>query len=96
MKFAVCVTFKIAPDHWEDFLELMHANAAMSLEKEDGCLQFDVCTDDTRPNEVFLYEIYGSPESFQLHLQSDHFQDFDANVSGMIETKQVATYSSVR
>lgn len=95
MKFAVCVTFKIKPEHWDEFLPLMQANAACSLEREEDCLQFDVCRDEARAFEVFLYEIYASPEAFEGHLQSAHFKDFDSKVSGMIEEKNVKTYSIV-
>ena len=95
MKFAVCVTFKINPGHWGKFLEHMRENAATSLRLEDGCLQFDVCTDEAHPYEVFLYEIYTSAQAFDEHLQSDHFRNFDLIVSDMIEDKRVITYSKV-
>ena len=95
MRFAVCVTFKIFPGHWVEFKRLMNENASTSLSSEEGCLQFDVCTDEDRPCELFLYEIYSSREAFQLHLGTDHFMRFDAQVTNMIEDKQVATYSEV-
>lgn len=96
MKFAVCVTFRIAAEHWDAFLKLMHDNAQASLNLEVDCLQFDVCTDPARPNEVFLYEIYTSPEAFEQHLQSAHFRVFNSETSEMIEDKQVTTYSVVK
>ncbi|MEM9278602.1 MAG: putative quinol monooxygenase [Pseudomonadota bacterium] len=96
MKFAVCVTFNIIPDHWDQFLKLMNENAANSLANEEGCIQFDVCTDEACPHEAFLYEIYTSPEAFRLHLQSDHFRSFDLAVSSMIKDKHIKTYSRVK
>ncbi|MDJ0613176.1 MAG: putative quinol monooxygenase [Rhizobiaceae bacterium] len=92
MKFAVCVTFKINPKYWNQFLELMMNNAMTSKIVEDGCLQFDVCRDDAHPYEVFLYEIYTSAEAFDLHLKSEHFLEFDAKVSDMIQEKTVKTF----
>jgi quinol monooxygenase YgiN len=92
MKFAVIVTFKILPRYWEKFLDLMYENAATSLKVESGCHQFDVCTDERHPNEVFLYEIYTSPAAFDTHLKSEHFRAFDDNVSSMIEVKTVKTF----
>ncbi|MEM9330351.1 MAG: putative quinol monooxygenase [Pseudomonadota bacterium] len=95
MTFAVCVTFQINPEYWDAFLDLMRENAAASLKLEAGCLQFDVCTDASLPYEVFLYEIYKSSEAFEAHLNSEHFRDFDVNVTKMIKDKQVKTYTMV-
>ncbi|MEM7291172.1 MAG: putative quinol monooxygenase, partial [Pseudomonadota bacterium] len=92
----VCVTLDILPRHLEQFMEIMELNAKTSLAQEPGCRQFDVCTDEARPNEVFLYEIYDSPEAFQHHLTSQHFIRFDADVSAMVKSKSVKTYAGVR
>ncbi|PRY20930.1 quinol monooxygenase YgiN [Aliiruegeria haliotis] len=93
--FAVTVIFRTAPGAMEAFLPLMRANAATSLAEEPGCRVFDVCTDPSRPDEVFLYEIYDSEEAFQIHLKSAHFLEFDASVAAMVVKKTVATYREV-
>lgn len=95
MAFAVCVTFQIKSKSLEAFLPLMSENASTSLREEEGCLRFDVCTDDDRINEVFLYEIYASPDAFQVHLESKHFLKFDSKVKAMIADKQVKTFKTV-
>ena len=95
MKFAVCVTFKILPDHSENFIRLIYKNAATSLELEEDCLQFDVCIDEAYPDEVFLYEVYTSPDAFVIHINSQHFIEFDDRVSSMIEDKTVKTFRMV-
>ena len=93
--FAVVVTFKIKLDDWRRFLPLMRENARKSLAEERECHHLDVLTDADRPSEVFLYEIYSSPEAFEDHLKSPHFLVFDAAVSVMIEDKTVATYRMI-
>lgn len=93
--FAVTVTFKIRPASWNLFLPLMRQNAQTSLTEEAGCRQFDVCTDQARLGEVFLYEHYDSAAAFKLHLESEHFRAFDAAVADMIESKDVATFGIV-
>jgi len=79
----------------EDFIPLMHSNAQTSLTQEQGCHRFDVLTDENRPNEVFLYELYQNRGAFDVHLASSHFKLFDAAVSDMIAEKDIRTYSSV-
>lgn len=95
MTYAVCVTFDIHEDQVDAFMPFMIKNAQTSLKDEDGCLQFDVLTDPSRPSEVFLYELYVSANAFQVHLASDHFQAFDAAVSSMIANKTVKIFTQV-
>jgi autoinducer 2-degrading protein len=93
--FAVVVTFQIHPEQTVDFLAHMQANATTSKEAEPGCLQFDVCTDVARPNEVFLYEVYTDRAAFDAHLQSAHFKAFDSIAGPMIASKVIQTYAQV-
>jgi quinol monooxygenase YgiN len=95
MPYAVVVTFTIKPDAFDDFMPLMRGNARTSLLEEVGCHLFDVATDPVRQNEVFLYEIYSDRAAFEAHLASAHFKNFDAQVSGMIASKDVRTYAQV-
>ncbi|RED12174.1 putative quinol monooxygenase [Pontivivens insulae] len=93
--FAVVVTFEIEQERMEEFLPAMQANARQSLAQEPGCHQFDVCTDPSRPAEVFLYELYSDAAAFAEHLDSAHFKTFDRVVAPMIRAKTVSTYSKV-
>ncbi len=87
--FVVIVDFELRPDRFEDFRNRVLIQAQDSVEKEDECHIFDVCVEPDRPNTVFLYEIYSSADAFQLHLQSDHFKSFDAEVTPWILSKTV-------
>lgn len=95
MTYAVCVTFHIHEDQVDAFMPLMVQNAQTSLKDEEGCLQFDVLSDPSRPTEVFLYELYVSAHAFQLHLASDHFQTFDNAVNAMVAKKTVKIFTQV-
>ena len=93
--YAVCVMFEISNGQMDAFMPLMKRIAALSRITEDGCLQFDVLTEDSRPNEVFLYEIYTDRSAFDTHLASSHIQSFDAEVASMIKSKKIRTYTRV-
>lgn len=92
--YAVTVTFTLHPGARDSFLPLMTENARLSLEREAGCRQFDVCTDGG--DTVFLYEIYDSADAFDAHLQSAHFKSFDAAVGEMVANKKVQTWAEVQ
>lgn len=93
--YAVCVLFQTKPEAREAFMVLMRQQARNSLEREPGCKRFDICTDPSRPDDVFLYEIYDDAAAFDLHSKSDHFLQFDATVADMVTAKTVDTYGAV-
>jgi autoinducer 2-degrading protein len=90
--FAVCVEFQLREGQSEAFLPLMYGQAENSLSLEEGCVRFDVLINAENPDTVFLYEIYASKDTFATHLESDHFQAFDAATGPMVSNKSVATY----
>ena len=87
--YVVTVTFKIYPNHIEDFKPHMQRQAENSLALEEACSYFDVCYDPGDGNVCFLYEIYRDEAAFQTHLQSDHFKAFDQTVGSWVESKEV-------
>ena len=73
----------------------MTAQARNSLELESGCLHFDVCVAPEDARTVYLYEVYSDEAAFELHLQSNHFKQFDADVAALVKDKQIVTYARV-
>jgi len=86
---AVCVDFEIEPARLDEFLLIMHRNAAASLANEAGCHQFDITQNPQTPTKIFLYELYDDTAAFELHKQADHYLEFNAACDGMIVAKSV-------
>lgn len=93
--YVVCVNFVLKPGMAPDFLPLILANAQTSLWDEPDCHQFDVATDTTKPDAVFLYEIYTDRAAFDAHLATAHFKTFDAAAAPMIAGKTIQTWDTV-
>lgn len=87
--FVVLVDFTIKPGLEDQFNEAMLKQAQNSLEKEPDCHYFDVCRNPDDDGKFFLYELYTDRAAFDVHLASDHFIDFDAQVRDWIDTKTV-------
>lgn len=85
----VAVEFMIHVESVAAFMPLMIENARASRTDEPGCRQFDVCTDRTRPERIFLYELYDHRAAFDAHLATTHFKSFDAATVSMIAAKTV-------
>lgn len=92
LDYVVCVEFTLKPEHASDFLALIIKNARTSVDKEQGCKQFDVCIAPDDSTKIFLYEVYTSKEAFDLHLKSEHFLLFNSQAADMIADKEVHTY----
>jgi quinol monooxygenase YgiN len=90
--FVVTVEFHIAHAFSGRFRERVLQQAKDSLERETDCHCFDVCENPEVAGRFFLYEIYGTPGDFQIHLKSDHFLAFNDEVADWIESKSINTY----
>ena len=90
--YVIIVEFRICEGHETEFMARMREQAENSLSREEDCLQFDVCNDPDDPQRVFLYEVYRDEDAFRRHLESAHFNDFDAATSAWIESKTVQAW----
>ncbi|MEM1344252.1 MAG: putative quinol monooxygenase [Pseudomonadota bacterium] len=90
--YVVTVVFETETAEEAAFLIRVKQQARDSIEREAGCLRFDVATDPKRVGRVLLYEIYTSREAFDLHLASPHYRQFDADVAPMVRSRRVQTW----
>jgi quinol monooxygenase YgiN len=93
--YVVTVHFQARKGQEQAFLEAMKQQARNSLEREDACLQFDVCTAPGDPGHIFLYEVYSDEAAFQAHLETAHFHEFNEATADWLESKQVDTWHRV-
>lgn len=89
---AVQVIFNIHPQHVEDFRAAVLQQAKNSVEREEWCHQFDVCTLPERPHSFMLYETYDDRAAFVKHRATAHFADFNATVTPWVESKEVGIW----
>jgi quinol monooxygenase YgiN len=90
--FVVTVSFKLFPDKANDFQSAVLKQARNSLNFEVDCHVFDVCNDPDDATSIFLYEKYVSRAAFDVHLESDHFAEFDRLVAPWVQEKSVNTW----
>lgn len=94
--YVITVELEIDATKLDAFLPLMAQNAAASVRDEPGCLQFDVCQDQDKPNQIFLYEVYDDRAAFDAHLATPHFIAFDEATASMIISKTVRALALLR
>lgn len=78
------VELNIKPDRLKEFMNEIHAMAATTLEKEEGCLRFEVMPHKEEPNRIILVEIYADDAALKVHQESEHMAAFRSRVGDMI------------
>ena len=76
----VAVVFEAVAGHELDLEGALLTQARDLLDREEGCLRFDVARDPSRKARFYLYEIYRTRADFDVHLKSGHFLRFDEKV----------------
>jgi autoinducer 2-degrading protein len=72
--YTVLVTLDVLPDHVDEFLTGIRANATASLRDEPGCLRFDVHRSLDDACRFVLYEIYRDRAAFtDDHRAAPHY-----------------------
>jgi len=93
--YVVLVEFTAYPQHASAFRERVQQQANDSLRLEADCHVFDVCVDPERENFVLLYEVYTDRDTFDAHLGTQHFLDFDAAVKNWVSGKKVSVFERI-
>jgi quinol monooxygenase YgiN len=87
--FVVVAAFEVNPADRERFLAVAYEDATMSVEREPGCRQFDVCVDPEREGSILFYEVYDNVAAFEEHKRTDHFKTFDEGSRPLIVRSDV-------
>ena len=98
--YVVAVTVKVVVGQGEAFLEATRLNHE-STRTEPGNVRFDVLrlatpAGENEPEQFLLYEVYRSPEDFNVHQQTPHYFVWrDAVAPLLAEPRQGVRYTSV-
>ena len=95
--YIITVIFSVYKKNLEEFSLLVNKQALDSLTKENDCHTFDVAIGEEEGGIVpfFLYEIYSSKASFEVHLASDYFSEFSQKTANMVAKKEVNSWNKI-
>jgi quinol monooxygenase YgiN len=74
--FVMLVKLRIRSELVEEFREAILKNAALSVERDPGCLRFDVLQQRDDPTQWLLYEVYDKEQAWVDHRKAAHFVAF--------------------
>ena len=88
--FGLVVNIQVKPEHADEFLAAMLANARGSR-TEPGNRLYDVLRSADDPNHFVLYEMYESEQALAAHRETAHFQAWLAAVEHMMVAPRTRT-----
>jgi len=91
--FVIWVTFDVKPGAFEEFQQVALEDATDSVQKEPGCLEFNVLVPSGGTDRLSLFEVYKSREAFEEHMKTPHFQKFMAAMEKATSEKHVTEWS---
>lgn len=72
-------------------LEMAHASL-----REHGCRRFEVLHSEQAPTQFVLTALFNSRADVELHLQTDHYQNWQNIVAGMLaEAARTETFTQL-
>ncbi|ASP23349.1 (4S)-4-hydroxy-5-phosphonooxypentane-2,3-dione isomerase (plasmid) [Antarctobacter heliothermus] len=63
-------------------------HAAITLEREDGCLRFDFFQDRDVPTRFLLIEVYADDAALAVHHEAPHYLEFRRDVAEWVTDRQ--------
>jgi quinol monooxygenase YgiN len=77
---------EIAPEYLEEYVAILKKEAAASVRLEPGVISIFPMSQQDRPTQVRILEIYASRAAYESHLQTPHFQQYKTTTVKMVKS----------
>jgi len=74
--FVMLVQLQIKSELVDEFRAAILKNAELSVQRDPGCLRFDVLQHQDDPTNWYLYEVYDKEQAWVDHRKAPHFLAF--------------------
>jgi (4S)-4-hydroxy-5-phosphonooxypentane-2,3-dione isomerase len=74
--FVLLVKLHVRPELVDEFKAAILTNAELSVQRDPGCLRFDVLQRQDDPTQWYLYEMYDKEQAWVDHRNAPHFLAF--------------------
>ena len=94
--FVVIAEFTLKPGTLADFLAFGQIDAGGALDKEEGCLAFDILLPENGGDQVMFHEVYRDRAAFDEHKGTSHYLAFkEGSKSLLAEDVKVRFFNPV-
>ena len=93
--FVVIVKMQVKPELVGEFKNAIVKNAQLSVERDRGCVRFDVLQQPDDPTRWVLYEVYDEEQAWVDHRAAAHFLAFKEVGDRAIVTREATKLGDV-
>jgi autoinducer 2-degrading protein len=93
--FIVLVRVQVKPELLAEFTAAILRNAELSVERDPGCVRFDVLQQPDDATRWFFYEVYEREQAWVDHRASAHFLAFKEVGDRAIVTREVTKLTGI-
>lgn len=83
------VRMTVATDHQAEYKKAVTAELQGALSNEPGMLAVYVGTEEGKPNEWVIYEVFQSEDNYRQHVADPDYQAYKDNTKQWVENKDV-------
>ena len=93
--FIALVKLQVKPELNDEFKAAILKNAELSVQRDPGCVRFDVLQQEDDPTRWFLYEVYEREQARVDHRAAAHFLAFKQVGDRAILTREVTKLTGI-
>jgi (4S)-4-hydroxy-5-phosphonooxypentane-2,3-dione isomerase len=93
--FVVLVQLQVKADLLDEFKTAILKNAELSVQRDRGCVRFDVLQQQDDSTRWFLYEVYDNEQAWLDHRKAAHFLAFMEVGNRAIVTREATKLTGV-
>ena len=93
--FIVLVRVQVKPELVGEFKDAILRNASLSVQRDPGCVRFDVLQQEDDQTRWFFYEVYEQEQAWVDHRASAHFLAFNEVGDRAIVTREVTKLTGI-
>ena len=94
--FVLLVKVQVKPELLDEFRTAILKNAELSVQRDPGCVRFDVLQQQDDPTRWYFYEVYEREQAWVDHRASAHFLAFMEVGNRAIVSRDVTKLAGVR
>jgi quinol monooxygenase YgiN len=93
--FIMLVKLQVKPELVGEFRDAIVKNAELSVQRDRGCVRFDVLQQKEDPTRWILYEVYDDEQAWVDHRAAAHFVAFKEVGDRAIVTREATKLTDV-
>lgn len=93
--FIMLVKLQVKPELVAEFRDAIVKNAELSVQRDRGCVRFDVAQQQDDPTRWVLYEVYDEEQAWVDHRAAAHFLAFKEVGDRAIVTREATKLAGV-